>query len=227
MGNVAHKQSSDFVKDIIIGVSDGLTVPFALTAGLSGVLDTNHLVIVSGIAEIAAGCISMGLGGFLSGESERDHYESLSNNEYYEIETIPDSELKEVEDVFLDLGVDHKLSKEVAHQISMNKDNWVEFMMKFEIGLEKPVKNRALRSGATIAGSYLVGGLIPLSPYFLTPNNHQGLIWSCIVTIIALIFFGYYKSKVTGQKLIAGTIKVTLIGIAAAAAAYILAKLVS
>ena len=227
MQNETHKKSSDYVKDIIIGVSDGLTVPFALTAGLSGVLDTNHLVIVSGIAEIAAGCISMGLGGFLSGESEKDHYESLSNREYYEIETIPHTELKEVEDVFLDLGVDDDLSKKVALQISQNKDNWVEFMMKFEIGLEKPVKNRALRSGATIAASYLAGGFIPLFPYFLTKNNQDGLLWSCIVTIIALIFFGYFKSKVTGQKLIPGTIKVTLIGIVAAAAAYLLAKAVS
>ena len=227
MENNNNKKSSDLVKDIIIGVSDGLTVPFALTAGMSGVLDTNHLVIVSGIAEIAAGCISMGLGGFLSGESEKDHYESLSNQEYHEIETIPDSELKEVEDVFLDLGVDDDLSKKVAYQISKNKDNWVEFMMKFEIGLEKPVKNRALRSGATIAASYLAGGFIPLFPYFLAPNNHQGLIWSCVVTIIALIIFGYFKSKVTGQKLIPGTIKVTVIGVVAAAAAYFLAKAVS
>ena len=227
MENQNNKKSSDLVKDIIIGVSDGLTVPFALTAGMSGVLDTNHLVIVSGIAEIAAGCISMGLGGFLSGESEKDHYDSLSNQEYHEIETIPHTELKEVEDVFLDLGVDGDLSKKVALQISQNKDNWVEFMMKFEIGLEKPVKNRALRSGVTIAASYLAGGFIPLFPYFLTKTNQEGLIWSCVVTIIALIFFGYFKSKVTGQKLVMGTIKVTLIGILAAAAAYLLAKAVS
>ena len=227
MAQDANKKSSDYVKDIIIGVSDGLTVPFALTAGMSGVLDTNHLVIVSGIAEIAAGCISMGLGGFLSGESEMDHYESLSKNEYHEIETIPHSELKEVEDVFLELGVDDDLSKKVAKQISKNKDNWVEFMMKFEIGLEKPVKNRALRSGLTIGGSYLVGGFIPLFPYLLTKNNNQGLLWSCVVTILALFVFGYFKSKVTGQKIIPGTLKVASIGIVAAAAAFFLAKAVS
>jgi len=222
-----HKNSSDLIKDIIIGVSDGLTVPFALTAGLSGVVNTNHLIIVSGIAEIAAGCISMGLGGFLAGQSESDHYESLSNNEYHEVEVMPESELQEVEDAFLEMGVDPDLSKKVAIQISRDKDRWVDFMMKFEIGLEKPVKNRARKSGVNIALSYLFGGFIPLFPYLITPDNKTGLLWSCIVTIIALSIFGYFKSKVTGQPLLKGTIKVTSIGIVAAAAAYLLAKAVS
>jgi len=227
MANEKHKNSSDLIKDIIIGVSDGLTVPFALTAGLSGVVNTNHLIIVSGIAEIAAGCISMGLGGFLAGQSESDHYESLSNNEYHEVEVMPESELQEVEDAFLEMGVDPDLSKKVAIQISRDKDRWVDFMMKFEIGLEKPIKNRARKSGVNIALSYLFGGFIPLFPYLVTHDNSTGLLWSCIVTIIALMIFGYFKSKVTGQPLVKGTLKVTSIGIVAAAAAYTLAKLVS
>src|SRR3984957_423396 len=141
-----HNKNSDLVKDIIIGMSDGLTVPFALTAGLSGVLNTNHLIIVSGLAEIAAGCISMGLGGYLAGESELDKYYKNLKKEYYEIETIPDSELKEVENILIDLGVENKLSKEVALQISKDKNNWADFMMKLELKMEKPAKNRAIYS---------------------------------------------------------------------------------
>jgi len=190
-------------------------------------MNTNHLIIAAGIAEIAAGCISMGLGGFLAGESETDNYKAYEANEYHEVEVMPESELKEVEDAFLSLGVDDKLSHEVALQISRDKDRWVDFMMKFEIGLEKPDKGRAHKSGLNIAGSYLVGGLIPLFPYLVTPDNKTGLIWSCIVTILALMVFGYFKSKVTHQPLLKGTIKVTSIGIVAAAAAFLLAKLVS
>jgi len=222
-----HNNSSVFVKDIIIGMSDGLTVPFALTAGLSGVVSTNHLIIISGIAEITAGCISMGLGGFLAGETEVDHYNAELKKEYTEIETVPHLELKEVEDALAEMGVESDLSKKVALQISRNKDNWANFMMQAELKLEKPSKNRARQSAVTIAVSYLVGGLIPLFPYIITNTNKSGLYLSCTVTIIALLFFGYFKSKVTEQPLIKGTLKVASIGIVAAAAAYLLAKAVS
>jgi VIT1/CCC1 family predicted Fe2+/Mn2+ transporter len=194
-----RNNSSGLVKDIIIGMSDGLTVPFALTAGLSGVLNTNHLIIVSGMAEIAAGCISMGLGGFLAGESEIDNYNSELKKEYDEIETVPQLELKEVEEGLLALGVDLELSEKVALQISKNKDNWANFMMQVELKLEKPVLNRARNSAVTIALSYLVGGFIPLFPYIITSSNKTGFYLSCIVTIIALIIFGYFKSSVTGS----------------------------
>jgi vacuolar iron transporter family protein len=227
MAEGSYKNTSDFIRDIIIGVSDGLTVPFALTAGMSGVIDTNHLIIVAGIAEIAAGSISMGLGGFLAGESEVHHYNALSRREYYEIETMPESEIKEVEDAFLSLGVDAILTSEVTRQITRDKDRWVDFMMKFEIGLERPEKDRAKKSAMNIAVSYLLGGLVPLMPYLVTPDNKTGLIWSAIVTTIALIIFGYYKSKVTHQPLLYGTIKVTGIGIIAATAAYLFAKLIT
>ena len=222
-----HNNSSGRVKDIIIGMSDGLTVPFALTAGLSGVLDTNHLIIVSGLSEIAAGCISMGLGGFLAGESESDHYNSELKREYDEIETVPQLELQEVEDALTEMGVDAPLSKQVALQISKNKDRWADFMMQAELKLEKPAKNQAKKSAITIAVSYLVGGFIPLFPYIITKSNSAGFYLSCTVTILALIVFGYFKSKVTGQPLIKGTIKVASIGIIAAAAAFLLAKAVS
>jgi len=222
-----HKNNTGLIKDIIIGMSDGLTVPFALTAGLSGVLHTNQLIIVSGMAEIAAGCISMGLGGFLAGESEIDHYNTALKREYYEIETAPHLELQEVEDALAAAGVDMDLSKAAALQISRNKDNWANFMMQVELKMEKPVDNRARVSAVTIALSYLAGGFIPLFPYILTNNNQTGFYTSCTVTIIALIIFGYFKSKVTGQNIVTGTLKVASIGIIAAAAAFLLAKAVS
>ena len=222
-----HNKNTSLVKDIIIGMSDGLTVPFALTAGLSGVLNTNHLIIVSGIAEITAGCISMGLGGYLAGQSEVDHYESELKREYDEIESVPFIELKEVEDIFSELGVSPSLSKQVALQVSRNKDRWAGFMMKLELKMEEPDKNRAAISAGTIAASYLVGGFIPLSPYILISDNTIGFRVSCLVTILALLIFGYFKSKMTGQPLLKGTIKVAVTGIIAAGAAFLLAKAVS
>jgi vacuolar iron transporter family protein len=219
--------NSDLVRDIIIGMSDGLTVPFALTAGLSGVLNTTHLIIVSGLSEIAAGCISMGLGGFLAGESEVEHYDTELKREFSEIDTVPKTELQEVEDILMNLGVEKSLSTQVALQISRDKNRWAEFMMKLELNMVQPARNRAAKSGATIALSYLAGGFIPLFPYIVTRDSKTGFDISCIVTILALIIFGYIKSKVTGQPLIKGTIKIAAIGIIAAGAAYGLAKAVS
>jgi predicted membrane protein (TIGR00267 family) len=215
------------VKDIIIGMSDGLTVPFALTAGLSGVLNTTHLIIVSGLSEIAAGCISMGLGGFLAGESEVEHYDTALKREFNEIDTMPKTELEEVEDILMNLGVEKSLSNQVALQISNDKNRWAEFMMKLELNMVQPARNRAAKSGATIALAYLAGGFIPLFPYILFRDSKTGFDLSCTVTILALIIFGYIKSKVTGQPLIIGTIKVASIGIIAAGAAYLLARAVS
>jgi VIT1/CCC1 family predicted Fe2+/Mn2+ transporter len=221
------KRNSALVKDIIIGMSDGLTVPFALTAGISGVVDTTHLIIVSGLAEIAAGCISMGLGGYLAGESEIEQYEKELKREFSEIETVPNLELKEVEDILINMGVDEGLSQQVALQISRDKNLWADFMMKLELEMQKPMKNRAAISAATIAVSYLVGGFIPLFPYIITNNSKTGFYFSCAVTIVALTIFGFLKSKVTGQPLIKGTLKIVSIGVTAAAAAYFLAKLIS
>ena len=211
----------------MIGMSDGLTVPFALTAGLSGVLDTNHLIIVSGLAEITAGCISMGLGGFLAGQSEAEHYDAELKIEHKEIEDVPFIELKEVEDIFSELGVDKKLSKQVALQVSRNKNKWADFMMKLELKMEKPAKNQAIKSASTITLSYLTGGLIPLFPYIVFSSSKSGFLVSCIVTILALVVFGFFKSKMTGQPLLKGTLKVATTGIVAAAAAFLLAKAVS
>ena len=227
MARELHNTNSNLIRDIIIGMSDGLTVPFALTAGLSGVLNTTHLIVVSGISEIAAGCISMGLGGYLAGESEVERYDSELKREFGEIETVPEKELQEVHDILSDLGVEEPLGHQVALQISKNKNRWVDFMMKLELKMERPAKNRAAQSAGTIALSYLVGGFIPLSPYIIFSNTKTGFYVSCTVTVMALVIFGYLKSKVTGQPVIKGTFKVALTGIIAASAAYLLARAVS
>src|SRR5664279_2575297 len=222
-----HNKNTNLVRDIIIGMSDGLTVPFALTAGLSGVLDTNHLIIVSGLAEITAGCISMGLGGFLAGQSQAEHYDTELKREYKEIDDVPLMELKEVEDIFSKMGVDKKLSKQVALQVSRNKKKWADLMMKLELKMEKPAKNQAAKSAGTIALSYLAGGFIPLFPYIVLSSSKSGFLFSCIITILALLVFGFFKSKMTGQPLLKGTLKVATTGIIAASAAFLLAKAVS
>lgn len=221
-----YNKNSDIIKDIIIGMSDGLTVPFALTAGLSGVLDTNHLVIVSGLSEIAAGCISMGLGGYLAGQSEVEYYDAELKKQHDRINVTPALELKEVEGIFIEMGVEKGLSTQVAMQVSKDKNRWATLLMQLELKIEQPAKDRAAKSGGTIAASYLVGGFVPLFPYFIF-NNKIGFYVSCAVTILALMIFGFFKSRVTGRPVLVGTIKLTLTGIAAATAAYFLAKAVS
>lgn len=220
-----HLKNSDFITDMVIGMSDGLTVPFALAAGLSGAVSDNSIVITAGIAEIVAGCIAMGLGGYLAGKTEQEHYESELKKEYAEIEAIPEKEMQEVKDVFAEYGLDEATQTLVATQLAKDKDQWVNFMMKFELGLEKPNPNRARNSALTIGAAYFVGGLLPLTAYFFTGNPHEGLLVSAVLTTICLFVFGYFKSKVTGQAPILGALKVTVIGLVAAAAAFGVAKL--
>jgi VIT1/CCC1 family predicted Fe2+/Mn2+ transporter len=222
-----HLKSSDFITDIVIGMSDGLTVPFALAAGLSGAVSSNNIVITAGIAEIVAGCIAMGLGGYLAGKTEQEHYESELKREYDEVENLPDREIQEVKDVFAEYGISEEGQNMLALELAKDKDKWVDFMMKFELGLEAPNPNRARNSALTIGVAYFAGGLLPLSAYFFTPNPQQGLFISAIITTICLFVFGYFKSKVTGQPPIKGALKVTMIGVVAAAAAFLIAKLVA
>lgn len=219
-----HLGSSEFITDVVIGMSDGLTVPFALAAGLSGAVQHNAIVITAGIAEIVAGSIAMGLGGYLAGKTEQEHYQAELKREYDEIEEIPEEEKKEVKEVFAHYGLNETTQNTIADELAKDKDKWVDFMMKYELGLEKPNANRARNSAATIGISYIIGGLIPLSGYIFTATPYQGLIVSAILTVICLFLFGYFKSKVTGQPLIKGALKVTLIGITAAAAAFMVAK---
>lgn len=231
MGKDLHKEqhlkSSDFITDIVIGMSDGLTVPFALAAGLSGAVHDNNIIITAGIAEIVAGSIAMGLGGYLAGKTEQEHYESELKREYEEVEILPEKEKQEVKEVFAEYGLSVHSQNIIADELSQDRDKWVDFMMKYELGLDKPNPNRARNSASTIGVSYIVGGLIPLTAYFFTENPNQGLMVSAVLTLICLFVFGYFKSKVTGQPPIKGAIKVTIIGFLAAGAAFLVAKMLN
>jgi len=222
-----HLKSSDFITDVVIGMSDGLTVPFALAAGISSAVSSNHIVNTAGIAEVIAGCIAMGLGGYLAGKTERDHYRSELAREHYEVVHLPDKEKAEVKEIFAGYGLSEQAQELIAVELSKDKDKWVDFMMKYELGLERPNPNRARNSAFTIGLSYVVGGLIPLSPYFFTATPLEGLPISAAITLACLFVFGYIKSKVTGQPVWSGAFKVMVIGAAAAAAAFVVAKLFS
>lgn len=222
-----HLKSSEFITDVVIGMSDGLTVPFALAAGLSGAVSSNAIIITAGIAEIVAGSIAMGLGGYLAGRTELDHYESELKREYEEVERVPEREIEEVKEVFAEYGLNTESQEMIARELSKDKDKWVHFMMKFELGLEKPHPKRAQHSALTIGISYMIGGLIPLAGYFISSTPKEGLIISAIITVICLFMFGYLKSQVTGQAKMMGALKVTFIGIIAATSAFIIAKLIS
>ncbi|MBS1688398.1 MAG: VIT1/CCC1 transporter family protein [Bacteroidetes bacterium] len=220
-----HFTSSELVTDIVIGMSDGLTVPFALAAGLSGAVSSTAIVITAGFAEIVAGSIAMGLGGYLAGRTEVDHYKSELERERYEVDAIPEMEKQEVRDVFAGMGLSKDTQNLIADEMAKDKEKWVDFMMKYELGLDKPDPRRATKSALNIGLSYVVGGLVPLSPYFFVAHPIDGLTYSAIITVICLFIFGFFKAKVTGQNPWVGAIKVTVIGSIAAAAAFFIARL--
>jgi vacuolar iron transporter family protein len=222
----SHLRNSDFLTDVVIGMSDGLTVPFALAAGISGAVNSNNIVIMAGVAEIIAGSIAMGLGGYLAGKTEMEHYQSELKRETEEVETVPEKEREEIKEIFLQYGFSEQSQEILVAELSSDKNKWIDFMMKFELSLEKPDPNRASKSALTIGLSYVVGGTIPLIPYFLTDTPYAGLKISAIVTLVCLFVFGYFKSKATGQPLIYGAFKVMIIGAAAASAAFLVAKLI-
>jgi VIT1/CCC1 family predicted Fe2+/Mn2+ transporter len=221
-----HLKSSDLLTDIVIGMSDGLTVPFALAAGLSGAVDSTNLIIIAGLAEIAAGSIAMGLGGYLAGKTEIDHYESELKREYDEVERLPHREREEVREFFAGLGLSEDVQEKAVEEMTRDKDKWVEFMMKYELGLEKPDEARARKSAFNIGLSYVVGGIIPLTPYFFVQDGITGLKYSAIITLICLFIFGYFKSRITGVAPIWGAFRVMLIGAAAAGCAFAIARLI-
>ena len=220
-----HLQSSDLIRDIVIGMSDGLTVPFALAAGLSGAVANSGIIIIAGIAEIAAGSIAMGLGGYLAGKTEQDHYTSELKREYEEVDRVPEMEKQEVREFFEQIGLSKDLQYQATEEIAKDKKQWVDFMMKYELGLDEPDPKRATKSALNIGLSYIAGGIIPLSPYFFIQNSTRALQVSVVATLICLFVFGYFKSKITGVAPIWGAIKVTLIGAVAAGAAFGVAKL--
>ena len=220
-----HLKSSDALRDIVIGMSDGLTVPFALAAGLSGAVISTGIIVVAGIAEIAAGSIAMGLGGYLAGKTEQDHYNSELKREHAEVELVPEKEKEEVREFFANIGLSRDLQMQAVEEIAKDKDKWVDFMMKHELGLDQPDPRRATKSALNIGVSYIVGGLVPLSPYFFIDEPIAALKISAIITLICLFIFGYFKSRFTGVNAIEGAIRVAVIGALAAAAAFAVAKL--
>jgi VIT1/CCC1 family predicted Fe2+/Mn2+ transporter len=221
-----HLTSSAVLQDIVIGLSDGLTVPFALAAGLSGAVQSSGLVITAGLAEIVAGSIAMGLGGYLAGRTEVDHYAAELAREYEEVRTVPDTERREVQELFVEMGLSEATAAQATAELVQDPEQWVKFMMKYELGLEEPDPRQAFKSAFTIAGAYAVGGLVPLSAYFLTTTPQQGLLWSGLITLVCLLVFGFFKSRLTGQAPIAGALKMAATGAAAAAAAFYVARLV-
>jgi len=219
-----HFTASETVRDIVIGMSDGLTVPFALAAGLSGAVDSTGLVVTAGLAEVAAGAIAMGLGGYLAAKTDAEHYASELAREQREILEVPHKEVAEIEEVFQAYGLDEATVKPVVEAICSDPKRWLDFMMRFELGLEKPDPGRAGASAATIAGSYVAGGLVPLAPYFIFEKVVDGLLGSVVVTLAALFVFGYLKGKFTTPHPVRSALQTVLVGTVAAAAAYGIAK---
>lgn len=221
-----HFTAGDTVRDVVIGMSDGLTVPFALAAGLSGAVAATHLVITAGLAEVAAGSIAMGLGGYLAARSDAEHYASELAREEKEIVAVPDKEAEEIEEVLETFGLSAAEAAPVVAALRSRPEAWRDFMMRFELGLERPDPKRALRSALTIAGAYITGGIIPLAPYFIASDMKSALTESVVVTSIALVIFGYVKAGFTGAPRIRGALQTLIIGGIAASAAFLIARAV-
>jgi VIT1/CCC1 family predicted Fe2+/Mn2+ transporter len=219
-----HYGSSAALRDFVIGISDGLTVPFALSAGLSGAVNSNSIILLAGVAEIVAGTISMGLGGYLAGRTEIEHYEGEQKRESREVKEIPHKEEEEVKEILAAYGISKNTQNLVASELAKDHEKWVEFMMRFELGLEKPDPRAAFLSAFRIGFSYALGGLVPLSAYFFFKTPAEGLQVSALLTLACLLVFGYFKAYFTGQNPIKGALTVTLTGLAAAGAAYGIAR---
>ncbi len=221
-----HFTSGEIVRDVVIGMADGLTVPFALAAGLSGAIDKTAIIVTAGLAEIVAGSIAMGLGGYLAGRSDAEHYESEYQREIYEIEHLLDHEKDEVVEILETYGLTRAESRPIVDSLAARPKDFADFMMRFELGLEKPKPKRAIQSGATIGGAYILGGLIPLMPYILLVNALTALKWSVGITVVALFVFGYVKGQFTGSRPLKSAFQTCFIGSLAAAVAFFIARLI-
>ncbi|MBI2903163.1 MAG: VIT1/CCC1 transporter family protein [Candidatus Methylomirabilis oxyfera] len=222
-----HFTGSEMVRDIVIGMSDGLTVPFALAAGLTGVVASTGIIVTAGLAEIAAGSIAMGLGGYLAARNDAEHYAAERAREQLEVSERPAQETAEVMEVFRSYGLTDEESAPVVQALCKRPEAWIDFMMRFELGLEKPDPRRALTSALTIGGAYIAGGFIPLGPYMMVSGAQVALVFSVVVTLIALAGFGYLKGLFTGTAPVRGALQTVLIGGLAAAAAFVIARVIS
>ncbi len=221
-----HFTASETVRDIVIGMSDGLTVPFALAAGLSGTVEATAIIITAGLAEVAAGAIAMGLGGYLAARTDAEHFASERAREERETKEMPETEAAEVADVFRSYGLNDDTVATVVKAIRADKRRWVDFMMRFELGLEEPDPRRARRSALTIALSYIAGGLVPLAPYFFFRSVHYALVGSVVVTLLALLVFGYVKGRFTTARPVRSAWQTVVVGGLAATAAFVIAKMI-
>jgi vacuolar iron transporter family protein len=222
-----HFTAGNAVRDVVIGMSDGLTVPFALAAGLTGAITSSNIIITAGFAEIAAGSIAMGLGGYLAAKSDAEHYATERRREEREVVEKNQVERAEVAEIFRSYGMTDAEAAPVVEALSTRPQAWIDFMMRFELGLEKPDPKRALTSALTIAGAYVAGGIIPLFPYLFIPQAHSALLFSIAITLLALLVFGYIKGRFTGAKPIRSAFQTMLIGGLAAAAAFGIARSIS
>jgi VIT1/CCC1 family predicted Fe2+/Mn2+ transporter len=226
-----HFTAGETVRDIVIGMSDGLTVPFALAAGLTGAINSASIIVTAGFAEIAAGSIAMGLGGYLAARSDAEHYAKEREREKREVKEIPEEEMREVAQVFHSYGLTNAESAPVVAALAKHPQTWVDFMMRFELGLEKPDPKRALTSALTIALSYVAGGLIPLSPYIVAIYFRLSIVGALLlsvgVTLLALFVFGFIKGRFTGTRPIRSALQTALIGSLAAGAAFLIARAIS
>jgi VIT1/CCC1 family predicted Fe2+/Mn2+ transporter len=219
-----HFSGGATVRDIVIGMSDGLTVPFALAAGLTGAIAQSRLVLTAGLAEVAAGSIAMGLGGYLAARSDAQHYAAEERREEHEIREVPETEASEVREIFEGYGISAAEAESVVESLKRRPADWVRFMMRFELGLEKPDPARAWKSALTIAAAYVVGGLIPLSAYLVVPDANRALAISVAVTLAALAVFGGIKGHFTGAPVVRGALQTMIVGGLAAAAAFGIAR---
>jgi vacuolar iron transporter family protein len=221
-----HFTSSEVVRDTVIGMADGLTVPFALAAGLSGAIDQTAIIVTAGLAEIAAGSIAMGLGGYMAAKSDAEHYAKEREREKREVAEIPHEEMREVADVFRAYGLTEDQTWPIVQALKRQPGNWVDFMMRFELGLEKPDPKRALSSALTIAGAYVAGGMIPLAPYIFSDTISRALMLSIVLTLIALLVFGFVKGHFTGTRPVRSALQTAFIGSVAAGAAFAIARMI-
>jgi vacuolar iron transporter family protein len=222
-----HFLASALVRDIVIGMADGLTVPFALAAGLAGAVSSTAIIITAGLAEVSAGAIAMGLGGYLAARTDLEHYRSELQREKMEIKQAPETERGEVRHILREQGLDPVLTETVTDALTRDPERWINFMMRFELGLEEPAAGRELKSAMTIGGAYITGGLIPLLPYFFLARVSQALPVSIALTLAALLIFGGVKGLITGVAPVRSALQTALIGSLAAAAAFAIARLVS
>jgi len=221
-----HFTSSEVVRDIVIGMSDGLTVPFALAAGLTGAINSTGIIVTAGLAEIAAGSIAMGLGGYLAAKSDAEHYAKEREREKREVAEIPHEEMREVAEVFQAYGLTEDETWPIVQALRRQPKNWIDFMMRFELGLEKPDPRRAFVSAFTIAGAYIAGGFIPLTPYIVAHVASVALLYSVVLTLAALLIFGFVKGRFTGMRPVRSALQTALIGSVAAGAAFAIARLI-